>query len=87
MRKREWVDVAIDILELTLTPRKKMRIMYGANLNFKRFNNYFHDLLRKGFIVEANNPDDKPVYKISERGKTLLATLRKARDLISSEEH
>jgi len=84
--KRGWVEITIDILEATLTPEKKMRIMYRANLNFTRFNKYFYDLLRKGFIEKVNNPDRRTFYRISRRGKTLLAALRKAQDLFSSEE-
>ena len=87
MLRRGWVAITVEILEATLTPQKKMRIMYRANLNFERFNRYFYDLLRKGFIEEANDPDEKRLYRISERGKTLLAALRKAQDLFSSEEY
>lgn len=86
MRKRGWEDITIDILEATLTPEKKMRIMYRANLNFGRFHRYFGELLRKGFVEGANGSDGKAVYKISERGKTLLAALRKAKELFASEE-
>ena len=69
-----------------MTPEKKMRIMYRANLNFERFHRYFGELLRKGFVEEANGSDGKAVYRISERGKTLLAALRKAKELFASEE-
>jgi predicted transcriptional regulator len=87
VRKRGWGAISIDILEATLTPEKKMRIMYRANLNFDRFNRYFYDLLNKGFIEKANDPDGMSSYKISERGKTLLAALRKAQELASSERY
>jgi predicted transcriptional regulator len=86
VRKRDWQAISIDILEATLTPQKKMRIMYKSNLNFERFNRYFYDLLRKGFVEEVNDSDGRSSYKISERGKTLLVALRKARELFSSEE-
>jgi predicted transcriptional regulator len=86
VRKRDWQAISIDILEATLTPQKKMRIMYKSNLNFERFNKYFYDLLRKGFVEEVNDSDGRSSYKISERGKTLLVALRKARELFSSEE-
>lgn len=86
MRKRDWQAISIDILEATLNPQKKMRIMYKSNLNFERFNRYFYDLLRKGFVEEVNDSDGRSSYKISERGKTLLVALRKARELFSSEE-
>lgn len=81
MRKRGWGGITIDVLEATLHPERKMRIMYRANLNFERFNRYFYDLLEKGFIEKVNDPNGKPLYKISERGKTLLAALKKAQEL------
>ena len=64
-----------------------MKIMYGSNLNFERFNDYFYDLLKKGFIQESNGSGTKELYKISERGKTLLDVLKKAEALLSSEEY
>jgi len=62
-----------------------MRIMYKSNLNFERFNKYFYDLLRKGFIEEMNDSNGRPVFKTTERGRTLLKVLGKARDLFYSE--
>lgn len=59
--------------------------MYKANLNFDRFNRYFGDLLRKGFIEEMNNSNGRAEYKITERGRTLLTVLRKAQDLVAEE--
>jgi predicted transcriptional regulator len=55
-------------------------------LNFERFNRYFYDLLRKGFIEEKNGSNGRLVYKTTERGRTLLEVLRKAQDLFFSEE-
>jgi len=86
MQRRSWPEITIDILEATLAPSKKMRIMYRANLNFERFNKYFYGLLRKGFIEEKNDSNGRLVYKTTERGRTLLEVLRKAQELISSEE-
>jgi len=86
MQRRSWPKITTDILEVTLTPSNKMRIMYKANLNFERFNKYFHDLLRKGFIEEKNGSNGRLTYKTTERGRTLLEILRKAQELVSSEE-
>jgi predicted transcriptional regulator len=84
MRKRGWDAIVVDILEATLKPAKKMRIMYRANLNFERFDRYFQELLRKGLVKEQNGSDGKAVYVISARGKTLLECLKKARDLFDT---
>ena len=86
MPKREWGAITVDILEATLTPQKKTRIMYKANLNYDRFNKYFNDFVRKGFIVETDAPDGNTSYIISERGRTFLAALRKAQDLFAFED-
>ena len=86
MHKRGWGGITIDILEASLKGEKKMRIMYKANLNFERFNEHFQELLSKGLVKEHNGTDGKTVYMISERGKTLLDALRKARDIFASSE-
>jgi predicted transcriptional regulator len=86
MPKREWAAITVDILEATLTPQKKTRIMYKANLNYERFNKYFYDFVRKGFIVKTGDPGRNTSYIISERGRTFLAALRKAQDLFAFED-
>jgi predicted transcriptional regulator len=86
LRKRGWGNITIDILEATLTPQKKMRIMYRANLNYARFDKYFSSFLEKGFIERIGDRDGKFCYHISQKGKTLLAVLKNANELSFSEE-
>jgi predicted transcriptional regulator len=86
MQRRSWPEITVEILEATLNPSNKMRVMYKSNLNFECFNRYFYDLLRKGFIEEKNGSDGRLVYKTTERGRTLLEVLRKAHELVFSEE-
>lgn len=62
-----------------------MRIVYKANLNFERFNRYFNDLLRKGFIEEINGSDKRVLYRTTERGRELLAILEKAQELVADQ--
>ncbi len=81
MNRRSWSDITIDILETTLHPTNKMRVMYRSNLNFQRFNRYFRDLLAKGFIEQMGNGNGGSLYKMTERGRTLLEVLRKAHEL------
>jgi len=86
MGKRGWPVIVIDILEVTLTPSNKMKVMYKANLNFERFTKYFYDLLKKGFIEEINDSNGRTMYQATERGKTLLEVLKRAQELVSSDE-
>ena len=77
VQRRSWPEITIEILEATWIPTNKMRIMYKSNLNFERFNKYFCDLLKKGFIEEWNS-SNRLLYKTTERGRTLLEVLKKA---------
>jgi len=86
VNKRSWPAITVGILEATLHPSNKMRVMYRSNLNFERFNKYFYDLLRKGFVEEMDNGNGRSMYKITERGRTLLEVLRKANELNFSAE-
>jgi predicted transcriptional regulator len=85
VHKRGRGTITIDILEATLTPQKKMRIMYRANLNYARFNKYFADFLAKGFIEKTFDSEGKLVI-VFLRGKTLLAVLKKANELALTNE-
>lgn len=73
-------------METTLNPANKMRVMYRSNLNFERFNRYFYDLLRKGFIEGVDDGNGRAMYKITVRGKTLLEVLKTAEQMVSEEE-
>jgi predicted transcriptional regulator len=82
--KRGWGSITIDVLESTLRPERKTRIMYKSNLNYARFNRYFCDLLEKCFIETVPDSKGKPLYKITEQGKTFLAALKKVQDVAQS---
>ena len=86
VKRRSWPAIVGDILEATLTPLSKTRIMYKANLNFVRFHQYFDDLLEKGFIEAVNGPDGRVFYGATDRGRTLLQVLRTAQDLVFSKQ-
>ena len=87
VQRRSWPEITIDILEVTLRPSNKMRVMYKSNLNFERFNSYFYDLLKKGFIEEINKSQSRDEYKITERGKTLLDVIKKAEAIFFSTDY
>ena len=86
MRRRSWPSIFIDILEASRTPLNKMRIMYKSNLNFERFDKYFSDMLKKGFVEKVRDSNGRTLYKTTKRGRTLLEVLTKAQELVSSTE-
>lgn len=81
-KKRNWSNISIDILEASVTPLSKTRLMYRSDLNFKRFNEYFADFLKKELLKEVENSSRRvKLYVTSERGKILLAALKEAQKL------
>jgi predicted transcriptional regulator len=81
-RKRSWSNISIDILEASLTPLSKTRLMYKSDLNFKRFNEYFADFLSKELLKEVEHSSRRAkLYVTSERGKILLAALKEAQKI------
>jgi predicted transcriptional regulator len=82
VKKRGWVDISIDILESASAPLTKTRLMYRSNLNYVRFNTYFHDFLKKGLLEETKDYDGvAKAYVCSKQGKVLLTALRNAEKL------
>jgi predicted transcriptional regulator len=81
MQKRSRMTITMEILEVTLTPKKKMKIMYKVNLNYLRFNKYLSELLTKGFVEAVKDSEGNRCYLTSQRGRELLAVLKKANDL------
>jgi predicted transcriptional regulator len=79
-RRRSRAGVIIDILNEALKGANKTRIMYRANLNFLRFQQYFDELLSKSFIVVVDNPGSGSgiIYQTTEKGKALLDLLKRA---------
>ena len=76
------MEVIVDILTEALEGANKTRIMYRANLNFMRFNCYLSELVENGLLV-VEDGGGRVVYRVTERGKTLLETLRKAQGFMA----
>jgi predicted transcriptional regulator len=83
MTRRSRTKVISDILTEALDGANKTRIMYRANLNFLRFNAYLSELLEGGLLKEENHEHGRVVYKVTQNGRDLLMTLRKAEEFIS----
>jgi len=61
---------------------KKTRIMYKANLNYVSFNTYFKALLEAGLIKRVTNSNGGFVYRITEKGRSLMKVLNEAKNAI-----
>lgn len=83
MARRSRAKVIMDILTEALNGANKTRIMYRANLNFLRFNCYLSEMLESGLLKEVNRESGMVFYKVTQEGRDLLKTLRRAQEFIS----
>jgi len=73
----------VAILSASKKESCKTRIMYDVNMNLASFNKYLRELTRAGLIAKVGNPQNRIVYRITDRGIDLLQLLEKADQFIS----
>jgi predicted transcriptional regulator len=76
MKKRSRAQVIRDILKIASKGARKTTIMYKANLNFKRLDNYLQELIEEGLVTVTNEP--RPFYRITDKGKELINIISNA---------
>jgi len=60
----------------------KTQIMYRANISFSQLQNYLSLLLELDLIKELKQ-EDRVTYEITEKGKLLLQSYRKVKELMT----
>lgn len=78
--RRSRMDVYADTLDAVKDESRKTHIVYKANLNFKRCENYLDELKENGLIkVEAHSPLQ---WDITDKGKEFLEKYKELRELL-----
>ncbi len=73
--RRSRHEIIVAILEIVVEEANITKIVYKANINFKMARNYINYLIEKEF-VEVLSVNGRNVYKITEKGKSILEQLR-----------
>ena len=81
--KRSRAEVIMAILSAAREGVYKTRLMYKVNMNLASFNRYLTELMEVGLIVRVDDSGGNAVYRITERGESLLDLLEKAEEFIS----
>ena len=66
-KRRSWLQISKDILEMCLDGRKTTQIVYGTNIAFPRFKEYSEYLVEKGLIKR-----ESLVYVTTEKGRLFI---------------
>ena len=82
-RYRDWLGVVEEVLTIALNGACATRIVYGANITFKRFQMYAPLLVERGLLTAENNREGT-VYRTTGRGREFLSLMRKVRGLLEA---
>ena len=78
MKKRNRLEIIRDILRVIREKKGKIKpthILYKSNLSHQMMDEYLHELISKGFIVE-NVEGKNRTYSISQKGMMFLEKYR-----------
>jgi len=82
-RRRGEIQILMDILSLCLKDVKVTQIMYRANLSYSTLRRYLNVALKQGLVVKVKSDNGGFFYRISDKGKVLLDTLRDVKHALS----
>ncbi|KXB07303.1 hypothetical protein AKJ54_00415 [candidate division MSBL1 archaeon SCGC-AAA382K21] len=78
--RRSKLDLYADILEAVSSESRKTHIVYQANLNFKRAEEYLNELMENDLVeIRAHSPLQ---WTITEKGRDFLAKHKKLRNML-----
>ena len=80
-RKRAYLEIARDILEVAKTGNKPTALVYGANLNFNIIKGYLLELEASGLIRVDDLDGGSRIYTTTERGLIFMESLAWATDI------
>jgi len=66
MKRRNNMEIMVEILRIARKGARKTHIVYGANLNFKLLQEYLNELEEAGLIVDHTEKDG--LIETTERG-------------------
>lgn len=75
-RRRNEVQILMDILSISLNGVKATHLMYRANLSYSTFRKYLSLALDRGLISNVRGSDGSVFYQTTEKGRVLLGKLR-----------
>ncbi len=73
--RRSRHEIIMAILEVVVDGANITKIVYKANINFKMAKNYLNYLIEKE-LIEVLSVNGRDVYKITEKGKSMLMRFR-----------
>jgi predicted transcriptional regulator len=83
-KRRNAMEITINILEQATNGINKTRLVYRTNLNFLLIQKYIDFLTDKQLIEVTHNP--QPVYKTTQKGIEMLSEFSKIKEILGVNE-
>ncbi len=78
--KRDKREIIANILEVCITASSKANVVRRSHLNFRTINPYLDSLIINGHIILTDEKIQR--YKITNKGKELLAVIKEAHEFV-----
>lgn len=83
-KRRNAMEIAVNVLEEARSGINKTRLVYRTNLNFLLIQRYVDFLVQKNMIEVVNDPT--PIYRTTQKGVELLDEFSKIKDILGANE-
>jgi len=83
-KRRNAMEITVNILEQARNGINKTRLVYRTNLNFLLIQRYIDFLIEKNLIEVVNKP--QPVYQTTQKGIELLTGFSKIKEILGVNE-
>jgi len=77
--RRSNIQVIVDIMTASIQERKKTRLVYAANLNFRIITKYLDYLIKQGLL---QYDAEEQVYRTTQRGRDFLDANKKINEFL-----
>jgi predicted transcriptional regulator len=82
-KRRNAMEIVVNILEEAKDGINKTRLVYRTNLNFLLIQRYIDYLVNKGLMEIRNSPG--PLYLTTDKGRALLEEFGKIKEIVGVE--
>ena len=85
-RRRSYIEIMADMLEVGENGAGKTQIMYGANMSYSQIQKYLGHLIDRGLIDKVKMGNPSVTYQVTDSGLKLLELINNIKEMLGLDE-
>ncbi len=86
-RRRSYIEIMADMLEVGENGAGKTQIMYGANMSYYQIQKYLGHLIDRGLIDKVKMGNPSVTYQVTDSGLRLLKLVNSVREILGLDDN